>query len=113
MRRRLQKQLQRELDEARAGRLADARAAEQALARARSAARRDLRALQLELDDEVVLDVLRKSHPCSRLGTEGGDDKDNEEEQQFNMPLERFTFTYWLDLDSYFREWLVHQSFYT
>ena len=36
---------------------------------------------------------------------------DNEEEQQFNMPLERFTFTYWLDLDSYFREWLVHQSF--
>ena len=24
--------------------------------------------------------------------------------------VQRFTFTDWLDLDSYFREWLVHQS---
>jgi hypothetical protein len=26
------------------------------------------------------------------------------------MYMERFNFTDWLDLDSYFREWLVHQS---
>jgi hypothetical protein len=35
------------------------------------------------------------------------------EEEQFNMHVQRvqrFTFTDWLDLDSYFREWLVHQS---
>ena len=32
------------------------------------------------------------------------------EEEQLNMHMERFTFTDWLDLDSYFREWLVHQS---
>ena len=35
------------------------------------------------------------------------------EEEQFNIHVQRvqrFTFTDWLDLDSYFREWLVHQS---
>ena len=34
----------------------------------------------------------------------------DKEEEQFNMDVERFTFTDWLDLNSYFREWLVHQS---
>jgi hypothetical protein len=34
---------------------------------------------------------------------------DREEEQSY-MHVQRFTFTDWLDLDSYFREWLVHQS---
>ena len=29
------------------------------------------------------------------------------EEEQFNMHVESFTFTDWLALNSYFREWLV------
>ena len=33
------------------------------------------------------------------------------DEQQFKMLTGRFSFTDLVDLDSYFREWLVYQSF--
>ena len=31
------------------------------------------------------------------------------EEKRINLDVESFTFSDWLDLDTYFREWLVHQ----
>ena len=33
------------------------------------------------------------------------------DEEQFKTHTGRFSFTDWVDLDSYFMEWLVYQSF--
>ena len=46
-------------------------------------------------------------------GTETGSGHGMErDEEQFKMHTGRFSFTDLVDLDSYFREWLVYQSFW-